>query len=80
MKIIQVIADDAHVDTLRGIAEQHKVADFWVGNAQEDGRSVARYLVTPKNRQSVLDAVQMTISTSKDHRIFILPIEAAIPQ
>ena len=79
MKIIQVIADDAHVDTLRGIAEQHKVADFWVGNAQEDGRSVARYLVTPKNRQSVLDAVQMTISTSKDHRIFILPIEAAIP-
>lgn len=79
MKIIQVIADDAHVDTLRGIAAQHKVAEFWVGNVQEDGRSVARFLVTPKNRKSVLDAIQMTISTSKNFRIFILPIDAAIP-
>ncbi|NOX28272.1 MAG: TIGR00341 family protein [Gammaproteobacteria bacterium] len=79
MKIIQVLADNAHVDTLRGIADQYKVADFWVGNTQEDGRSVARFLVTPKNRQSVLDAVQMTISTSKDYRIFILPVEASIP-
>ena len=79
MKIIQVLADSAHVDTLRGIAEQQKVAEFWVGNVQEDGRAVARFLVTPKNRQSVLDAVQMTISTSKNFRIFVLPVEAAIP-
>jgi len=79
MKIIQVLADSAHVDTLRSIAEQYKVADFWVGNAQEDGRSVARFLVTPQNRQSVLDTVQRTISTSKNYRIFILPIEASIP-
>ena len=79
VKIIQVLADNAHVDTLRGIADQHKVADFWVGNAQEDGRSISRFLVTPRNRQSVLDAVQMVVSTSKNYRIFILPVEASIP-
>ena len=50
MKIIEVIADAAHRDTISGIAEQHEIEDLWFGANNEDGRISARMLVRPENR------------------------------
>lgn len=80
MKIIQVIADHAHIDTLSSIAAQYQVDDFWVSDTLQDGRASACFLVSPQRRQPVLDAIQLAVSTSKNHRILVLPTEASLPR
>ncbi len=80
MKIIEVIADSGHLDTINGIAEQHGAIDHWVSSVVEEGRCVVRLLVTTESRQAVLDALQTVLSTSDNARIVILPVEASLPR
>jgi uncharacterized hydrophobic protein (TIGR00341 family) len=80
MRIIEVIADTGHLDTLLGIAEQHDVADVWFYTQGEDERSVLRMLVSDATRQAVIDALQNVLGGSKDARIIIQPVEAVLPR
>ena len=80
MRIIEVITDQGHVDTLRGIAAQQEAVDIWVGHKDEDGRCSTRLLVRPERQQSVMDALQSLLATADDSRILVLPVEAALPR
>lgn len=80
MKIIEVIADSGHLDTISSIAEQHGAVDHWIGTVAEDGRCAIRLLVTPESRQTILDALQTVLSSSETARIVILPVEATLPR
>ena len=80
MRIIEVITDHGHVDTLRGIAAQQEVIDVWVGHNDIDGRCSTRLLVRPEKQQAVMDAVQSLLATADDTRILVLPVEAALPR
>ena len=78
MKIIEIIADAGHRDTLVGIAHQHEVMDVWCSVENEEGRIVTRLLVPPATRQPILDALQRLLMTSDNVQIVILPVEATI--
>jgi len=80
MKIIEVIADHGHLDTILGIAEQQSVVDHWSSAIAEDGRCAVRMLVSPDSRQAVLDALQSVLSTSDTARIIVTPVEASLPR
>lgn len=80
MKIIEVIADAGHADTIRGIAEQHLIEDIWFSGVNEDGRIAARLLVRPEQRQAVLDVLQTILSSSETARILVHPIEVSLPK
>ena len=66
MKIIEVIADIGHKDTIKGIAEQQEIPDLWFGTEDEDGRVAARMVVTPDKRQAVIDSLQSILKTSQE--------------
>ena len=78
MKIIEVIADQHYRETIMVIAEHHQVDDVWFGAENEDGRIAARLLVTPENRQHVLDELQEALQSSAGARILILPVETVL--
>ena len=80
MKIIEVIADHGHLDTIIGIAEQQSVVDHWQSSVAEDGRCAVRMLVSPDSRQSVLDALQSVLSTNETARIIVTPVEVSLPR
>ena len=80
MRVIEVITDQGHVDTLRGIAAQQEAVDIWVGHNDEDGRCSTRLLVRPERQQAVMDALQSLLATADDTRILVLPVEAALPR
>ena len=80
MRVIEVITDHGHVDTLRSIAEQQEVVDIWVGHNDEDGRCSTRLLVRPEKQQSVMDALQSLLATAEKTRILVLPVEASLPR
>jgi uncharacterized hydrophobic protein (TIGR00341 family) len=80
MKIIEVIADAGHVDTIRGIAEQYEVVDAWYGVADEQGRIASRLLVPAADLQTLLDALQNLLGAVDNARIVVIPVEACIPQ
>lgn len=80
MRIFEVVTDQGHVDTLRGIAAQQEVVDIWVGRNDDDGRCSTRLLVQPEKQQAVMDAIQSLLATSDDTRILVLPVEAALPR
>jgi uncharacterized hydrophobic protein (TIGR00341 family) len=80
MRIIEVIADPGHLDTLLGIAEQHEVADVWFNTPGEGERSVLRMLVSDATRQAVIDALQVVLGSSEGARIIIQPVEAVLPR
>lgn len=79
VKIIEVIADAGHLDTLLGIAEQQQVLDVWSSAAGEDGRVHVRMLVEPEKRQPVMDALQSTLGASEGTRIVMVPVEVVWP-
>lgn len=80
MRVIEIIADAAHLDTLSGIAEQHAVPDFWFGDVFEDGRRAFHMLVDDASRQAVIDALQSLLGGSDSARIIIMPVDAVLPR
>jgi hypothetical protein len=80
LKIIEVIADAGHHDTILGIAEQQQVEDIWFSPTNEDGRLAAHLLVQPEHRQNVLDALQRILSAAEHYRILIIPLDTALPK
>lgn len=80
MRIIEVIADCGHADTLRGIAEQHEIVEFWVLPTDESQRCSARLLVRPEKQQTVLDAIQAALGSSEHVRIVLIPVEGVLPR
>ncbi|MGD8582782.1 MAG: TIGR00341 family protein [Gammaproteobacteria bacterium] len=80
MKIIEVIADAGHLDTLQGIAEQYEVSDIWHGAVNEDGRMSVTLLLSDENRQVVLDSIQSLIQASENAKIIVTPVEAVLPK
>ena len=80
MRVIEVITDQGHVDTLRGIAAQQELVDIWVGHVDEDGRCSTRLLVRPEKQQAVMDALQLLLATADDTRMLVLPVEATLPR
>jgi uncharacterized hydrophobic protein (TIGR00341 family) len=80
MRLIEIIADASHLDTLSGIAEQHAVPDFWCGDVVEDGRRAFHMLVDDASRQAVIDALQSQLGGSDSARIIIMPVDAVLPR
>jgi uncharacterized hydrophobic protein (TIGR00341 family) len=80
MKIIEVIADAGHLDTLQGIADQYEVSDIWHGAVNEDGRISVKLLLSDENRQVVLDSIQSLIQASENAKIIVSPVEAVLPK
>ncbi|MBE9561030.1 MAG: TIGR00341 family protein [Proteobacteria bacterium] len=80
MKIIEIIADASHHDTIVGIAEQQQVEDIWFTQNNEDGRIVARLLVRPEIRQKVLDSLQTVFHNTDNYHVLIIPIDTALPK
>ena len=79
MRIVEVITDAGHMDSLAGIAEHFKPADFWYGVTNEDGRRSFRFLVDDESRQQVVDALQSLLGPAEKSHIIILPIDTVLP-
>lgn len=79
MKIIEVITDAGHLDTVKGLAAQYELVDFWHSATDEAGRCSMRMLVQPENRQRIMDSLQGILSASEDSRIFMYTPEVIWP-
>ena len=80
MKIIEIIADAGHHDTIRSIADQQQVDDIWFYHNDADDRVIARLLVSPEKRQKVLDALQSIFHNADNYRVLIIPLDTALPK
>ena len=80
MKIVEVVADDSYIDSIKNIVKKNDVPDFWIVSSESEGRKVVRILVKPEQRQTILDALQAILSTSLSARVVVIPIEATLPR
>ena len=80
MKIIEVIADESYIDSIKNIADKNDASDFWIVSSEGEERKVVRILVKPEQRQIILDALQGILSTSLSARVVVIPIEATLPR
>lgn len=80
MKIIEVIADAGHQDTIQGLAEQYRVSDIWYGPVNEDGRISVKLLLSDNNRQAILDSIQSLLQASDNAKIIVTPVETVLPK
>lgn len=80
MRLIEIICDCGHVDTIRGIAEHNEIVDCWVDKSAEEERCSMRLLVRPENQQAVVDSTQQALSSGQGWRIIIHPVEGVIPR
>jgi uncharacterized hydrophobic protein (TIGR00341 family) len=80
MRLIEIVAEEGHTDTLRGIADQHEITDYWWGAPADDGRRSFRMLVNDEVRQPVMDALQNILGTAEDTRIVVLPVDTVLPR
>ena len=80
MRLIEIVADAGHSDTLSGIADQHQITDYWCGAPADDGRRSFRMLVNDHARQPVMDALQNIFAGSEDIRIVVLPVDTVLPR
>jgi uncharacterized hydrophobic protein (TIGR00341 family) len=76
MRIIEVIADAGHLDTLKSLAAQLELEDFWHGATDESGRCNMQFLVQPDQRQRVMDSLQGILQASENARIILHTPEA----
>ncbi len=79
MRIIEVVTECGHTDTVIGIAEQHEL-DAWVVPTQDEQRCISRLLVRRDKQQAVLDALQGALGKLDFFRIMLIPLEGALPR
>lgn len=80
MRLIEVVADTGHTDTLSGIADQYEITDYWWGAPADDGRRSFRMLVNDHARQPVMDSLQSLFGGSENVRIVVLPVDTYLPR
>ena len=80
MRLIEVVVQQGHLDTILSIAEQYETQDVWAGAIGEDGRQSIRMLVNSEQTQTIIDALQKILGGSEQSRILVLPIEASLPR
>lgn len=80
MRIIEVIADCGHADTIRGIADQHEILECWVVTTDVESRCSTRMLVQPEKQQEVLDAIQIVLDKVEGARVILIPVEGILPR
>ena len=80
MKLLEVVADSGHVDTVAGVAEKYQATDFRPGHIGDDGRQTMRLLVTDDRVQAMLDALQSLLGTQPDTYIIVLPVDIVLPK
>lgn len=80
MRIIEVITDAGNLDTIKGLASQHEIADLWCGASMPDGRQAFRLLVSDDTRQQVLDSLQHLLGSSETSRIIVQPVDVVLPK
>ena len=80
MKIIEVIADESYIDSIRNIVKKNDAPDFWIVSSDREERKVVRILVKPEQRQIILDALQEILAASFSYRVVVIPVEAALPR
>jgi uncharacterized hydrophobic protein (TIGR00341 family) len=80
MRLLEIIADTGHTDTLRGIADQYEITDYWWGAESEEGRRSFRMLVDDETRQAVMDALQNLLGPAANARIVVLPVDTVLPR
>jgi uncharacterized hydrophobic protein (TIGR00341 family) len=79
MRVIEVITECGHTDTVQSIAEQHEL-DAWVVPTQDEQRCITRLVVRPDKQQAVLDALQGALGKLDFFRILLSPLEGALPR
>jgi uncharacterized hydrophobic protein (TIGR00341 family) len=79
MRVIEVITECGHADTVQSIAEQHEL-DAWVVPTQDEQRCITRLVVRPDKQQAVLDALQGALGKLDFFRILLIPLEGALPR
>jgi uncharacterized hydrophobic protein (TIGR00341 family) len=80
MKLIEVVADEGHADTVLGIAEHHGALDYWVGAARDGGRVSVRIVTEAESTQKIVDALHTVIGASSGARLIIINVEAYLPR
>ena len=80
MKLIEVIADEGHTDTVLSIAEQQGALDIWVGAARDEGRLSVRIVTEAESTQNIIDALHTVIGASSSARLVIINVEAYLPR
>jgi uncharacterized hydrophobic protein (TIGR00341 family) len=80
MRIIEVLADSGHADTLLGIAEQRAVVTHWMTCNEEEKRCSVRFVVAPETQQSVIDSIQQVLTADPNWRLMVIPVEATLPK
>lgn len=80
MRIIEILTDEGHTDTLQSIAEQHDILDCWSLKSSDENRTCTRMLVRPEKQQAVIDAIQVVLANAENSRIIIQPVEATMPR
>ncbi|NNF97178.1 MAG: TIGR00341 family protein [Halobacteria archaeon] len=79
MRVIEVITDCGHADTVQSIAEQHEL-DAWVVPTEDEVRCISRLLVRPDKQQAVLDSLQAVLDKVDYFRILLIPLDGALPR
>ncbi|MFZ0789714.1 MAG: TIGR00341 family protein [Chromatiaceae bacterium] len=80
MRIVEVIADAKHSNTLAAMARFYGALDFWRGSDDGAGRHSVRMLVPDEARQSLTDSLQNLLEGDSAARIVILPVDAVLPR
>jgi len=80
VRIIEVVAAAGHTATVKSIAEQQHALDLWCGAIDENGRQSVNILVSPENRQALLDGLQRVLATDENARVLVLPVDVVLPR
>ncbi|MBK1645725.1 TIGR00341 family protein [Thiocapsa imhoffii] len=78
MRIVEVIADTRHAQTLVGMARFYGADDYWWGGQDQDGRCSLRMLVPDDRRQALLDALQDLFKAHDRARIVVQSVDAVL--
>jgi uncharacterized hydrophobic protein (TIGR00341 family) len=80
LRVIEVVCDTGHLDTVKGLCDRDEVIDYWSLTPAGEARAVVRLLVAPPGVQPILDTLQKQLGDSSGARIVVLAVEATVPR
>jgi len=80
MKYVEITVEAESAGMISKIAQKHEILDFRLGIVGEDGKQIARMLVTNDKIQLVLDDLQVMHGRHPFALVVVLPVEISLPE
>jgi uncharacterized hydrophobic protein (TIGR00341 family) len=79
LRLVEVIAPSAHLDTINAAADSPSVIQRTVLSSADEGMTIVHLITRAQGRQRLMDELQRALGAADNWRVSLIPVDTSLP-